>query len=107
MIRPSLVIESEHDFQLSLLLEDDSGVISARDYNDIVAGVPNLLMINHLGFSGYEKQEKAIRSLTLRIHSGINKDKFKIRVDDLLILRNPVEIESRLQSFKNGYFYVQ
>ena len=103
----ALVVTSELKTQLSFLLEDSKGVVSKRDYNDIVAGKPNLVLVNRLGFVGEDKQAKRIKSITLRIHSGANKEQFKFSINDLQMVRNAAQFETLLKSFGEGNFSIQ
>lgn len=103
----ALVVESEADTQIGFLMEGENGKVAKRDYNDVVAGKPNIVLLNRTGFTGQEDVGERIKSLTFRVHSGKNTQKFQFNVKTFELIQSPSQMEDFLIRNEKAHFQIQ
>lgn len=103
----AIVVESQQDTQIGFLMEGENGKVAKRDYNDIVAGKPNIILLNRTGFTNQESVGDRVKSLTFRVHSGKNTKKFQFNVKAFELIQSPSQMEDFLIRNEKAHFQIQ
>lgn len=103
----ALVVDSDLDTYIGFLMTDEDGNVASREYNPIVAGKPNLILLNRYGFNGQEALGKNIKSLTLRLYADEKKSKFNFRIKNMQVLSGANELRQYLSAVGDVEFRVQ
>lgn len=88
-------------------MEDYNGNVAVRDYNDIVANKPNIVLLNRAGFARQEMLDARVKSLTFRIHSGKNTNQFQFSVRTFELIQSPSQLEDFLTRHQTSHFHIQ
>ena len=103
----AVVIRSDIDHQLGLLLYDDAGNSATREYNDIKAGHDNIVLLNRIGFNRGDKLSNKLSSLDLRIYTRPTDKSFDVSVKQVSVLKSPFELKEFFKQHQDAYFHQQ
>jgi len=103
----AVIVESELDTPIGFLMEGGNGKVATRDYNNIIANKPNIILLNRTGFTGQEAIGDVVESLTFRVHSGENTKQFQFKIKAFELVQSPSQLEDFFERNKNAYFHIQ
>ncbi|MFM9891847.1 D-glucuronyl C5-epimerase family protein [Achromobacter xylosoxidans] len=103
----AIVIRSDIDHQLGMLLYDDNGKSATREYNDVKAGRDNIILLNRVGFNRGDKLSNNLSSLYLRVYTRSTDKPFDVTVKEVSILKHPSELREFFKQHQDAYFHQQ
>lgn len=103
----AVILRSDVDHQLGMLLYDDSGKSATREYTDIKAGRDNIVLLNRIGFNRGDKLSNNLSSLYLRVYTRTTDKPFYVTVKQVSILKHPSELREFFKQHQNAYFHQQ
>lgn len=103
----ALIIRSDADHQLGMLLYDKDGKSATREYNDIKAGKDNIVLLNRIGFNRGDTLSDDLASLYLRIYTRPNDKPFNVSIKQLDILKDPAQLKAFFEQHKDAYLHQQ
>lgn len=100
----AMTLKPEVNQIVQFYIVDEKDQYAYRLYPAAKKGCENIVVLSKDGFSDFDKLEKTLHRVILRLDTSQAKDDYSVEVKDIALLRNPVEIRSYLAAHPQACF---